>query len=108
MTDPHFAFLVLAAAYGMVVVVTNLSGEWRRPAVCAAAALGIGAFLVWRYETAGPGLAAGGAQHWFTIGCLAFETLFILEFWVFLLLCSRWLDRTPQADRQEREGRSRR
>ena len=107
MTDPHFAFLVLAAAYGMVVVFTNLSGGWRRPAVCAAAALGIGAFLAWRYETAGPGLAADGAQHWFTIGCLVFETVFIVEFWVFLLLCSRWLDRTPQADRQERELRGR-
>jgi cellulose synthase (UDP-forming) len=101
LTDPYFAFLVLAAAYGVVVVVTNLSGWWRRPAVCAAAAVGIAAFLAWRYETAGAGLAAEGAQHWFTIGCLAFESLFIVEFWVFLLLCSRWLDRTPQADREE-------
>jgi len=48
LTDPHFAFLVLAAAYGMVVVVTSLGGGWRRPAVCAAAAVGIGAFLAWR------------------------------------------------------------
>ena len=79
MTSPYFAFLVLAAAYGLIVVVTNLSGEWRRPAVCAAAAVGIAAFLAWRYETAGAGLAAEGAQHWFTIGCLSFETLFIAE-----------------------------
>jgi cellulose synthase (UDP-forming) len=98
LTDPHIAFLVLAVAYGLMVVATNLRGEWRRPVVCAAAALGIGAFLVWRYETAGLGLAAEGAQHWFTIGCLIFETIFIAEFGVFLLLCSRWLDRSPQAD----------
>jgi hypothetical protein len=74
LTDPYVAFLVLAAAYGVVVVVTNLRGGWRRPVVCAAAALGIGAFLAWRYETAGAGLAADGAQRWFTIGCVAFET----------------------------------
>jgi hypothetical protein len=101
MTTPYFAFLVLAAAYGVVVVVTNLAGWWRRPVVCAAAAVGIGAILAWRYETAGAGLAAEGAQHWFTIGCLIFETTFIAEIWVFPLLCSRWLDRTPQADREE-------
>ena len=101
MTNSYFAFLVLALAYGALAVITSLSGSWRRPAVCAAAALGIGAFLVWRYETAGAGLAADGAQHWFTLGCLTFETIFIAEFLVFLLLCSRWLDRTPQADRHE-------
>ena len=94
MTNPHFDFLVLAAAYGMLVVLTNLSGRWRRPIICAAAGLGIRVFLAWRYATAGDGLAAGGAQRWFTIGCLAFETIFIVEFWTFLLLCSRWLDRT--------------
>ncbi len=101
MIDQYLAVAVLAAAYGVLLTVTNLSGSWRRPVVCLAAALGTGAFLAWRYETAGAGLAADDAQRWFTIGCLAFETIFIAEFWAFLLLCSRWLDRTPQADLYE-------
>ncbi len=85
----------------MLLTTTNLAGGWRRPAVCAAAALGTGAYIAWRYATAGAGLAADDAQRWFTIGCLAFETIFIAEFWTFLLLCSRSLDRTPQADGYE-------
>jgi cellulose synthase (UDP-forming) len=101
LTSPHFIFLVLTAAYGAVMVVTNLSGSWRRPVICVAAAVGTGAYLAWRYATAGDGLAADDTQRWFTIGCLSFETIFIAEFWTFLLVCSRWLDRTPQADRYE-------
>lgn len=96
-----FAFLVLAAAYGAVMIVSSLRGEWRRPVLCVAAALGTAAYLTWRYETAGPGLAADEAQRWFTIGCLAFETIFVVEFWIFLLLVSRTIDRRPAADRHE-------
>ncbi len=102
MTDPYIAFLVLAAAYGVVVVVTNLRGDWRRPTrVRRRGALGIGAFSRGATRPPAPGLAADGAQRWFTIGCIAFETLFIVEFWVFLLLCSRFIDRTRQADLYE-------
>lgn len=101
MTNSYLAFLVLAAAYGMLLAVTNLNGNWRRPVICLAAAVGTGAYLAWRYETAGAGLAADDEQRWFTIGCLTFETIFIAEFWTFLLLCSRWRDRTAEADRHE-------
>jgi len=99
--NQFLAVAILVAAYGVLLTTTNLAGAWRRPAVCAAAALGTGAYIAWRYATAGAGLAADDAQRWFTIGCLAFETIFIAEFWTFLLLCSRSLDRTPQADRYE-------
>ncbi len=101
MIDQFLAVAILAAAYGGVLTTTNLAGAWRRPAVCAAAALGTGAYIAWRFATADDGLAAGGAQRVFTIACLVFETIFVAEFWTFLLLASRSLDRSPQADRYE-------
>lgn len=101
MIDQFLAVAVLALAYGAILTTTNLRGAWRRPALCAAAALGTGAYIAWRYATSDDGLAAGGAQRVFTIGCLVFETIFVAEFWTFLLLSSRNLDRGPQADRHE-------
>jgi len=65
--QPVLAVAILAAAYGVLLTTTNLAGAWRRPAVCAAAALGTGAYIAWRYATADAGLAAGGAQRMFTI-----------------------------------------
>jgi len=99
--NQFLAVALLAAAYGVLLTVTNLAGAWRRPAICAAAALGTGAYIAWRFATADDGLAAGGAQRLFTIVCLVFETIFVAEFWTFLLLASRSLDRGPQADRHE-------
>jgi len=99
--DQFLAVAVLAAAYGALLTTTNLPGGWRRPVVCAAAALGTGAYIAWRFATADDGLAAGGAQRVFTIACLVFESVFVAEFWTFLLLASRSLDRVPQADRHE-------
>ena len=101
MINQFLAVAILAGAYGALLTTTNLTGGWRRPAVCAAAALGTGAYIAWRYATADDGLAAGGAQRMFTIMCLIFETIFVAEFWTFLLLASRTLDRRPQADRYE-------
>jgi len=99
--NQFLAVAILAAAYGALLTTTNLTGGWRRPAVCAAAALGTGAYIACRFATADDGLAAGGAQRSFTIMCLVFETIFVAEFWTFLLLASRSLDRGPQADRYE-------
>lgn len=101
------ALTALAAAYGALLMASALPGRWFRPLACLATAFGTGAYLAWRYITAGDGLAAGGAQRSFTLLCLAFETLFIAEFWTFLLLVSRWRDRRPEADAHERRLRRR-
>jgi len=105
MTAAQLDLALMAAAYGAIMMMTDRGGAWPRAAVCAAAAAGSGAYIAWRYATADAGFAAGGAQRWFTIGCLTFETVFVAEFWTFLLLCSRSRDRRPQADRYEAQLR---
>jgi cellulose synthase (UDP-forming) len=101
LTNAFLALVVLAGAYGAIMVISSLDGKWQRPALCFAAAVGTGAYVAWRYDTAGAGLAADATQYGFTIGCLVLESIFVAEFWIFLLLCARWRERRGEADRHE-------
>ena len=106
MTEEVLALAALVVAYGGLLIVTLTRSAWTRPAVCATAAIGTGGYLAWRWITAVPGLGAAGAQPLFTVLCLAFETAFAAEFWIFLLLMARRRDRRDEADLLEARFRA--
>lgn len=98
-------FLSLLLTSGLVVLMTSTNRlSWRSPTNFLAWC-GTLAYLAWRYHSIATLELAPPEQAWWVRFCFWGETIFVVEFWIFLVLTSRTSDHTAEADRHEAESR---
>lgn len=95
------AFVVLVAAAVVLVAMSGQPNRRTRPWICLTAAIATAAYIVWRWHSlAVIDLAPPQQRDWVRF-CIFGETIFIAEFWIFLLLASRTSDHSAAADRHQ-------
>ncbi len=98
-------FLALLLTAGLVLLATSVNHRAWRPWTAFLTWCGTLAYLAWRYHSIAVIDLAPPEQVWWVRFCFWGETVFVVEFWIFLVLSSRSSDHSAEADRHEADSR---